>query len=175
MDSSGTLTVKEVAVFLRITPQAVYNLIKREELPAFKVGSAVRILRADLDGYVDRRKRLFSAQNANYEAPAEGTIAARRICARFQAQREEEPAFALDSISFEIPAGSTLGILGSSGSGKTLLLKALAGLVPLDAGAFFNGPRRLDLLETHERRIGWCSRTTPCIPCWTAAETSPSR
>ncbi|OHE57492.1 MAG: hypothetical protein A2Y36_04245 [Treponema sp. GWA1_62_8] len=154
MNSSGTYTVKEVAAFLRITAQAVYNLIKREEIAAFKVGSAVRILNADLDAYVERRKRLFAAQNASYEAPAEGSVAARRICARFPASGNDVPGFALDSVSFEIPAGSTLGILGSSGSGKTLLLKALAGLVNLDAGAFFMGSRRLDLLASHERRIG---------------------
>ncbi len=157
MDLSGTLTVKEVAAFLRITPQAVYNMIKREEIAAFKVGSAVRVLRADLDGYVERGKRLFAAQNAVYEAPEEGILAARRICARFGGRpdgRRTSTLFSLDAVSFEIPVGSTLGIVGPSGSGKTLLLKALAGLIPLDAGALFLGGRRLDGSDPRERRTG---------------------
>ncbi len=153
MDQSRTLTVKEVAAFLRITPQAVYNMIKREEIPAFKVGSAVRILRADLDVYIERGKRLFAAQNAAYEAPAEDTVAARRLCARFGGGRTAS-AFSLDAVSFEIPVGSTLGIIGPSGSGKTLLLKALAGLIPLEAGALFLGKRRLDGMDPRERRTG---------------------
>ncbi len=153
MDQSGALTVKEVAAFLRITPQAVYNMIRREEIPAFKVGSAVRLLRADLNEYIERGKRLFAAQNAAYEAPAEGIIAARRLCARFGGGRTAS-AFSLDAVSFEIPVGSTLGIVGPSGSGKTLLLKALAGLVPLEAGALFLGKRRLDGSDPRERRTG---------------------
>lgn len=157
MDQSGTLTVKEVAAFLRITPQAVYNMIKREEITAFKVGSAVRVLRADLDDYIQRGKRLFSAQNAVYEAPEEGILAARRLCARFggrQGGQRASAVFSLDSVSFQIPAGSTLGIVGPSGSGKTLLLKALAGLIPLDAGALFLGSKRLDGSDPRERRTG---------------------
>lgn len=157
MDQSGTLTVKEVAAFLRITPQAVYNMIKREEIAAFKVGSAVRVLRSDLDGYIVRGKRLFAAQNAAYEAPGEGILAARRLCARFggaQGGKRTSTTFALDAVSFEIPVGSTLGVVGPSGSGKTLLLKALAGLIPLDAGALFIGKRRLDGSDPRERRTG---------------------
>jgi multiple sugar transport system ATP-binding protein len=157
MDQSGTLTVKEVAAFLRITPQAVYNMIKREEIAAFKVGSAVRILRTDLDEFIERGKRLFAAQNAVYEAPADGTVAARRLCARFGGARSGKkaaPTFALDAVSFEIPVGSTLGIVGPSGSGKTLLLKALAGLIPLDAGALFIGTKRLDLMDPRDRSTG---------------------
>lgn len=157
MDQSGTLTVKEVAAFLRITPQAVYNMIKREEIAAFKVGSAVRVLRADLDGFVERGKRLFAAQNAVYEAPEEDIVAARRVCARFGGPaggRGAATTFSLDAVSFEIPVGSTLGVVGPSGSGKTLLLKALAGLIPFDAGAFFIGKRRLDQIDSRDKRIG---------------------
>lgn len=37
-------------------------------------------------------------------------------------------------IAFELRAGSRLGLVGASGSGKSLLMKALAGLVPVDRG-----------------------------------------
>lgn len=40
----------------------------------------------------------------------------------------------LSDISFTVPSGSTLLLLGSQGSGKTILLKLLMGLIPLSTG-----------------------------------------
>jgi ABC-2 type transport system ATP-binding protein len=39
---------------------------------------------------------------------------------------------AVDSISFDIPAGRIVGLIGPNGSGKTTTLKAALGLVPFD-------------------------------------------
>jgi ABC-2 type transport system ATP-binding protein len=39
---------------------------------------------------------------------------------------------AVDNISFEIPAGRIVGLIGPNGSGKTTTLKAALGLVPFD-------------------------------------------
>ena len=39
---------------------------------------------------------------------------------------------AVDAISFEIPAGRIVGLIGPNGSGKTTTLKAALGLVPFD-------------------------------------------
>jgi lipopolysaccharide transport system ATP-binding protein len=54
---------------------------------------------------------------------------------------------ALDGISFEVPAGQTLGILGRNGAGKSTLLKILTGVLKADAGSFEISGRITGLLE----------------------------
>lgn len=51
-------------------------------------------------------------------------------------RRAQRPGdiWALDDVSFELPAGSGLGILGSNGSGKTTLLKVIGRITPPTAG-----------------------------------------
>jgi excisionase family DNA binding protein len=44
-----TLTVQEVASYLRVSRQTVYTLIREGKIPHFKIGNKVRIKRTDLD------------------------------------------------------------------------------------------------------------------------------
>jgi len=53
-------------------------------------------------------------------------ISARGLSKRFGKQ------VALDNVSFDIPAGRIVGLIGPNGSGKTTTLKAALGLVPFD-------------------------------------------
>ena len=53
-------------------------------------------------------------------------ISAKGLSKRYGTQR------ALDNVSFDIPAGRIVGLIGPNGSGKTTTLKAALGLVPFD-------------------------------------------
>jgi len=62
----------------------------------------------------------------------------------------------LDRVSFEVPAGSTLGIVGHTGSGKTTLVRALARQLEVPRGhIFIDGVDVVELsLKGLRRRIG---------------------
>lgn len=55
--------------------------------------------------------------------------------------------WALKDVDFEIPFGSTFGIVGSNGSGKSTLLKCLAGILTPDKGRIQSNGRMAALLE----------------------------
>jgi ABC-type multidrug transport system ATPase subunit len=42
---------------------------------------------------------------------------------------------ALDQLSFSVPSGRVVGFLGPNGAGKTTTMRAIFGLIDLDAGA----------------------------------------
>jgi len=53
----------------------------------------------------------------------------------FQAKSDETSFKALDGISFTVPKGEALGIIGLNGSGKTTLLRVITGLIKPDSGS----------------------------------------
>lgn len=44
------------------------------------------------------------------------------------------PAFTLGPVSFQLPRGYIMGLIGSNGAGKTTLVRALLNMMPLDSG-----------------------------------------
>jgi branched-chain amino acid transport system ATP-binding protein len=44
------------------------------------------------------------------------------------------PVEAVSDVSFSVPAGSLVALLGGNGAGKTTILRALSGLIPIRAG-----------------------------------------
>ena len=58
-----------------------------------------------------------------------------------------EDFWALRNVSFDIPHGSTFGIIGSNGSGKSTMLKCLAGILSPDEGSINVDGKIAALLE----------------------------
>ncbi|HEY2946500.1 MAG TPA: ABC transporter ATP-binding protein [Vicinamibacteria bacterium] len=61
--------------------------------------------------------------------------------------RPDETFTALDGVSFEVPRGSTFGVIGENGSGKSTLLKLLAGITKPTRGALRVDGRISALIE----------------------------
>ena len=55
--SERILTVREVAVYLRVHQSTIYRLLKKRELPAFKIGSDWRFDREVIDKWIVERGR----------------------------------------------------------------------------------------------------------------------
>ena len=56
MDLKSSLTPLEVAELLKITKNTVYELIKRGELPSYKIGKKIRIDMNDVEYYINSQK-----------------------------------------------------------------------------------------------------------------------
>ncbi|NIJ09993.1 peptide/nickel transport system ATP-binding protein [Saccharomonospora amisosensis] len=74
-------------------------------------------------------------------------------------RRGEDPTVAVDSISFDVQPGETVGLVGESGCGKSVTSLAIMGLLPnrgvrLSGSVSFDGTQLLDLSqrEMDERR-----------------------
>jgi ABC-2 type transport system ATP-binding protein len=64
--------------------------------------------------------------------------------------------FHLDRASFSLPAGLLMGLIGPNGAGKTTLIKAILGLVRLDAGQIqFHGRDLIQEGATLRQRIAY--------------------
>jgi len=49
------MTVSEVAEYLRVNPQTVYRKAKSGQLPAVRIGRAIRFRRVELDAWLAAR------------------------------------------------------------------------------------------------------------------------
>jgi ABC-type polysaccharide/polyol phosphate transport system ATPase subunit len=65
----------------------------------------------------------------------------------FRPRVEQEPFWALRGVSFEVPQGQSLGIIGANGSGKSTLLRILAAITQPTTGSVEIRGRVAALLE----------------------------
>lgn len=65
MENKEALNAIEVAELLNITKNTVYELVKRGELPAYKVGKKLRIDKSDVKEYIDNQKHKKTSSKSN--------------------------------------------------------------------------------------------------------------
>ena len=71
------------------------------------------------------------------------------------------PVRAVDGVSFEVGQGTTLGLIGESGSGKSTIAKCI--IVKSAFGGETSLRRRLKILSGFDRRCRWCFRIQPPV------------
>jgi excisionase family DNA binding protein len=54
----SAMTVQDVAEYLNVDPKTVYRMVKRGELPGFKVGGSWRFHKEDLDAWILKQKEV---------------------------------------------------------------------------------------------------------------------
>ncbi len=70
----------------------------------------------------------------------------------------------LKGLSLDIFEGETVVILGSSGCGKTSLLKAVAGLIPIEDGSILLDDRSIEILPPQDRRAAMIFQNYALFP-----------
>jgi ABC-2 type transport system ATP-binding protein len=61
----------------------------------------------------------------------------------------------IDNVSLSIPEGSTFGIVGTNGAGKTTMLKCITGIIPFDSGSIHVFEKSVtDMDSSIKSRIG---------------------
>ncbi|KAE8763355.1 ABC transporter ATP-binding protein [Georgenia thermotolerans] len=89
---------------------------------------------------------------AAVRAPAGGGLEVRDLVVTYPGA--EGPATAVAGVDLDVPAGEVVALLGPSGSGKSSLLRAVAGLEPVAAGTVGWAGRDLAGVPVHLRGFG---------------------
>ena len=122
--------VGSLSAFINYVGQILHSLMMVTMMLMFSsraIASAKRILEV-LDEKID----ITDAENLDPDAKIErGDIEFSGVTFRYYKNSEEA---VLDNISFKIGAGQTVGIIGSTGCGKTTLVSMIPRLYDVDAG-----------------------------------------
>ena len=82
--------------------------------------------------------------------PTNAPLQARGISKRYDARP------VLDAVDFTLPEGAVLGLIGRNGAGKTTLIRALMGLIEVDAGsATVMGEPALAMSDRVKEQLGY--------------------
>ena len=71
---------------------------------------------------------------------------------------------ALDDITLNVPDNAYVALLGSSGSGKTVLLRTIAGFETLDRGSVLIQGQAVNGVPAHRRNIGFVFQNFALFP-----------
>jgi ABC-type multidrug transport system fused ATPase/permease subunit len=148
------------------------ELLRRDAISlgtAFLLFQYTQVLREPLDRLADETERVQRAAGGMSrtldllsQRPTIGDTGSRRLGAGaldltldevcFEYADEDDPVRVVDGVSFHLPAGRTIGILGRTGSGKTTLARLLLRLVEPTAGSIRLGGLKLDEVALNDLR-----------------------
>ena len=129
----GTLEVGELTGFLSYVMQILNSLIMISNVFLLLTRSLASVHR--ISEVLDEPVDLTSPEGALTEVP-DGRVEFRDVSFKYRADAREN---VLEHISLNIPAGSTVGILGGTGSGKTSLVQLIARLYDATEGQVLVG------------------------------------
>jgi ABC-2 type transport system ATP-binding protein len=90
-------------------------------------------------------------------------------CERLSVERSGQ--IVVDRVSLEVPSGRAVGVIGRSGAGKSSLMAALAGVIPIHGGDFFvNEISAVRAPERTRRLIGYAPARLDAWPAARAAD-----
>ncbi|MFH5821664.1 ABC transporter ATP-binding protein [Georgenia sp. AZ-5] len=102
-----------------------------------------------------RRPREGHAPAGRAGAPeTHGGLRVRGLVVRYPGPGGAEPTTAVAGVDLDVAVGEVVALLGPSGSGKSSLLRAVAGLEPVAAGSVSWAGRDLAGVPVHERGFG---------------------
>lgn len=79
------------------------------------------------------------------------------------ARKGKEPLHAIEQVSFMVPGGHLLALIGPTASGKTSVLRVLAGLEKAESGSITLGGRDLIAKPLHPNELGWVTPQDDCL------------
>ncbi len=139
-------------VGLRLIPviQSIYSLISRLECTA----PVLESICSDLT-FESKLDDSYVTINSTRKIELHDKIRLEQICFKYPASNHR----ILDSINFEIIAGNTIAIIGSTGAGKTTLIDVILGLQTPTKGRFF-----VDDVEINAQNIKQWQATIGYVP-----------
>jgi ABC-type multidrug transport system fused ATPase/permease subunit len=125
----GRLTIGEFSAFYAY----LLMLLSPMRTLGISLGLAQRATAAGARVYqiLDREPRIVSAPGAPALPPGSGHVEMRRVTLHYEGASRP----ALRDVDLDVPAGTTVALVGATGSGKTTLVQLIARLYDVSAGA----------------------------------------
>ena len=143
--NSGSLTQGELVALYNYMSQILVELIKLASLIITlnkASASAKRI--ADIMDTPSQAEHKVTEENRDTRCVVEFDNVS------FRYDEGEESDYALEGLSFSVPQGATVGIIGGTGSGKSTLINLLCGFYHATEGNVFVNQKNASLLSTDD-------------------------